>query len=329
MATWGRPCGSPRPLLDGLTEVRAPFHRRLAGGAAEARWLVLPDGVRLRAVHWRRGAPRGTVLIFTGRTEYAEKYGRVAGSLAARGYAVLTVDWRGQGLSDRLRGGDRSLGHVGRWSDYQRDVGALVAHGRELGLTDPRFLLAHSMGGAIGLRALIEGLPVKAAAFSAPMWGFQVGVALKPAAWPPVPLGRGLTGLLAAPQEAEALPLGQGFAENLLTSDRETWDWLRSQVSEVPDLRIGMPTLTWLNEAVREMWRLMAGPVPELPVLGLMGTEELVVDPGRIRRRLGDWPGARLVTLEGARHEVLMERPEIRDRALEEVLAHFEGARES
>ena len=315
-------------MLDALTETRAPFHRRLAGGPAEARWLLLPDGVRLRAVHWARGAaPRGTVLIFAGRTEYAEKYGRVAADLAVRGYATLTVDWRGQGLSDRLRG-DRSLGHVGRWSDYQRDVAAMVAHGRELGLPGPWHLLAHSMGGAIGLRALIEGLPVRAAAFSAPMWGLQMTAALKPVAWSVSSMSRAfaLSHLLTPGQEPCTYVLACDFADNLLTSDRETWEWLRSHVTAEPDLALGGPSLHWLNEALREMRRLMWAPAPAVPALGLVGSGEVIVDPQRIARRLADWRGARLVTLNGARHEVLMERPVIRGRVLAEVAAHFEAA---
>ncbi|EYD72136.1 Lysophospholipase L2 [Rubellimicrobium mesophilum DSM 19309] len=317
-------------MLDGLTETRAPFHRRLAQGPAEAeaRWVMLPDGVRLRAVHWARDAPMGTVLVFTGRTEYAEKYGRVAGDLRSRGYATLTVDWRGQGLSDRLRG-DRSLGHVGKWSDYQRDVAAMVAHGRELGLPEPWFMLAHSMGGAIGLRALIEGLPVRAAVFSAPMWGFAMTAALKPVAWSVSSMSRAfaLSHLLMPGAEPFNYVLCCDFADNLLTSDRETWEWLRSHMTAEPDLGVGAPSLHWLNEALREMRRLMWAPAPKVPALGLVGSEEAVVDPARIGRRLDDWPGARLVTLQGARHEVLMERPVIRGRALAEVVALFEGAR--
>ena len=44
-----------------------------------------------------------------------------------------------------------------------------------LALPRPWRLLAHSMGGTIGLRALTRGVPVAAAVFSAPMWGIRVG----------------------------------------------------------------------------------------------------------------------------------------------------------
>lgn len=309
-------------LQDGLT----PFHRHLAQGPEDAAacWLVAEDEVRLRAVSWGRDARRGTVLLFTGRTEYAEKYGRIALDLRARGYATLTVDWRGQGLSDRLRA-ERALGHVRRFGDYQRDVAAMVAHGRELGLPEPWFLLAHSMGGCIGLRALMEGLPVRAAVFSAPMWGIQMTTALKPVAWSVSSVSRAfaLSHLLTPGQEPCTYILRCDFAENTLTGDRETFEWMKGQVAAQPELGLGGPSLHWLNEALREMRRLMALPAPGVPALALAGTEEAVVDPARIRRRLQDWPGSRLVTVPTARHEVLMETPAIRRRVLSEIGGHL------
>ena len=91
---------------------------------AEARWLTASDGVRLRAVVWR-GGRQGTAVIFPGRTEFAEKYGRVAGELVARGLSVLVIDWRGQGLSDR-HPANAMLGHIEDFRTYQLDVAALL-----------------------------------------------------------------------------------------------------------------------------------------------------------------------------------------------------------
>lgn len=273
---------------------------------------------------WGRDARRGTVLVFNGRTEYAEKYGRVAAELRARGYATLTADWRGQGLSDRLRT-ERSLGHVAGFSDYQLDVAALVAHGRKLELPEPWFLLAHSMGGAVGLRSLLEGLPVRAAVFSAPMWGIRMTAALKPVAWSVSSVSRAfaLGHLLTPGQEAANYLLRCDFAENTLTGDRETFEWMRGHLTAERALALGGPSLHWLNEALREMRRLMIAPAPAVPALAFVGTDEVIIDPARIRRRLSDWPGSRLVTVPTARHEVLMETPAIRRRVMGEIGAHF------
>ena len=134
----------------------APFHAEIADSApgAEAYWLAASDGVRLRAVVWAGGS-RGTAVVFPGRTEFAEKYGRVAAQLVARGLAVAMIDWRGQGLSDRPPG-NAMRGHVEDFRDYQRDVAALLGLVERLEMPGPRYLFAHSMGGCIGLRTLLE-----------------------------------------------------------------------------------------------------------------------------------------------------------------------------
>ena len=150
------PAALPEPPTTGDA---APFHAEVADAPGEARssWVAAPDGVRLRVTLLARGAS-GTVLLFPGRTEYAEKYGPVARHLGAAGLSVLTIDWRGQGLSARLLA-NAEIGHVVAFADYQGDVAALVGAADALGLPGPRHLLAHSMGGAIGLRALMDGLP--------------------------------------------------------------------------------------------------------------------------------------------------------------------------
>ena len=86
---------------------------------------VAADGVKVRAAHWATSGDRGTIFVFPGRTEYIEKYGKDADELLSRGLATLVIDWRGQGLADRLID-NTDLGHVGQFTDYQRDVAAMV-----------------------------------------------------------------------------------------------------------------------------------------------------------------------------------------------------------
>src|SRR6201982_1616203 len=60
--------------------------------------LQTPDGVLLRYARWAPPPGRkGTVCIFQGRAEFIEKYFEVVRDLRARGFAVATIDWRGQG----------------------------------------------------------------------------------------------------------------------------------------------------------------------------------------------------------------------------------------
>ena len=303
----------------------APLHEAVAdappGGAAY--WLRTEDSVQIRAGFWPDG-PRGTVLIFPGRTEFIEKYGRAAGALGALGFATATVDWRGQGMADRLID-DPGPGHVHRFRDYQRDVRALVRAAEAAGLPKPWYLLAHSMGGCIGLRALREGLAVDRAAFTGPMWGIEIAPPMRPVAWAVSGLSRplGLSDRLVPGTEARNYVFSSAFEGNTLTSDREMWDYMRAQMAAHPDMVIGGPTLHWLNEALREVAIMSRLPAPAVPALTWIGSEEKIVSIPAVRRRMASWPGGRLETLAGGQHEVLMETPAIRRRIFAALDAFF------
>src|SRR6202158_5298199 len=119
--------------------------------------IKTPDGVSLRYARWDPPPGRkGTVVVLQGRAEYIEKYFETVRDLRARGFAVATLDWRGQGGSHRaLR--NRRKGYVRRLSQYQTDLETFV---HEVVLPDcppPVFALAHSMGATILLRAAHAG----------------------------------------------------------------------------------------------------------------------------------------------------------------------------
>lgn len=305
----------------------APF-RSLPGDPhplARPFWLWAEDGVRLRAGHWASDRPRGSVLLFPGRTEYLEKYNALALDLCGAGLDVLAMDWRGQGLSDRLIADSRP-GHIGSFSDYQRDVVELVVAANELDLPRPWHLLAHSMGGAIGLAALQDGLPVDSAVFSAPMWGLH----LRP---PTRLLAIAMTALAQRLRLDERAALGSGgyepfvlkcpFEGNLLTTDPVRWGRFVAEAASWPELSLGGVTNRWLGQALAECTRLAALPSPDLPVLVGLGSDEAIVSARAIRSRVDGWAGAQLMLLPGARHEPMMERESVRTPFLRAILQHF------
>lgn len=307
----------------------APFFADIAEGpdGGEAFWLSTRDGVRIRAAVWRAGT-KGTVLLFPGRTEYVEKYGRAAGDLKDRGYATLTIDWRGQGLADRALA-DRNVGHVGDFEEYQADVEASIGLARSLGLPEPYYLVAHSMGGCIGLRALLNGLPVKAAAFSAPMWGISMAAWMRPLA-SVISLVSGWVGQAHrfAPGTSEkSYIVDADFGGNVLTTDPEMWHYMRRQIVERPELSLAGPSLGWLHAALGECHALTLAPSPDLPCLTALGTAEKVVDPAPIHMRMARWPGGRLEMYPGAEHEVMMEGPEHRRRFFDSATELFDAHR--
>ncbi len=307
----------------------APFFADLAAGPkdAVAMWFHAVDGVRLRAGYWSAGR-KGTVFMVPGRTEYIEKYGPAASELAARGYAALCIDVRGQGLADRLID-DPLKGHVAQFSDYQLDMQALMALARQLGCAEPYFLMTHSMGGAIGLRSLLSGMPLRAAAFSAPMWGVKVPLLTRPfaplIAQAMIAWGKGLsyaptTGPVPYVQKAE-------FAGNTLTKDRANWDVMVAHLVAQPALALGGPTIAWLHAAFAECADLARSPSPNVPCYCALGTDERIVATRAIHRRMAIWPKGHLQIYAGAEHEVIMENAATRQRFFDAATAVFDAQR--
>jgi len=302
----------------------APFFSDCIGSSVPGRayWLTTADAVRIRIGFWAEGAEKGTVRLFPGRTEYIEKYAHTAQALAEAGSAPLAIDWRGQGLADRLID-DPMIGHVGNFADYQMDVQAAVAAAEKLDLPKPWFLLAHSMGGCIGLRSLMQDLPVRGAVFTGPLWGIQMAASARPAAWALSWTSRrlGLSGKLSPGTRNEAYVSAEPFADNTLTTDPGMYRLMQDQLTAHPELSLGGPSLNWLYSALRETRALSRLPAPTLPCLTYLGSNERIVDAQRIRNRMASWPGGQLQEVPGAEHEVLMESAAIRAQVTQEIVA--------
>jgi lysophospholipase len=305
----------------------APFHAGLADGPPGATCVWLQAGAARIRVAWWRAEGQGTVLLLPGRTECVEKYGRAAGDLVARGFSVITIDWRGQGLADRALP-DRMVGHVGDFAEYQQDLDAMLAQAAQAGLPEPYFMVAHSMGGCIGLRALTRGLPIRAAVFSAPMWGIAMAAWLRPVASVVSALSKplGYAHRYAPTTGGQAYLLQFPFEGNVLTTDREMWDYMRRQVSEQPDLALGGPSIGWLQAALRECGALARMPAPNMPAICALGTAEKVVDVPPIHLRMAGWSNGLLDLYPGAEHEIMMEGPDNRARFFDRAAALFRAS---
>ena len=303
----------------------APFHADVADGpdGAQAWWLTCADGTRIRTGAWPEG-PKGTVLMFPGRTEYVEKYGRTARAFAARGFGMIALDYRGQGLSDRPAH-RRDMGHVVSFEEYRRDVAALRDALPRIGHAGPYFVIGHSMGGAIALRALHDGLPVAGAGFTGPMWGIRMTPLLRM-------ISTVLLGFSGPLGLSRKFVLTKGpverlrFDGNVLTGDREMFDYMVAQTDAHPELALGGPSYMWVRAALQEARALMEMPAPALPALCYVGAGETIVEIDTARARMARWPGGQFKLVDGARHEVLMEAPAVRNSVHDGFAALFESA---
>ena len=290
------------------------------GGIAwdETLELVASDGVRLRGAIWHGddSGKRGLVLLLSGRTEFLEKCAPLAAELVKRGFTVASLDWRGQGHSQRLV--DPPVkGHIAQFTDYHRDLAALLGHPAVSSVGGPRLMLVHSMGGAIGLGAIARGLITPdAIIMSAPMLGIDMHRLVRP-------FSKAILWLARRFGRLESwLPFGNldqpyvfaGFEGNMLTSDQAMFDWMAAALRREPALQLASPTLGWMDQSFSEMIWLAKQPPLNCPGLCLLGSLERVVDPAKVHigaARLG----AELVMIEGAEHEVLIEAEPMRSQA--------------
>ncbi|MGB0504754.1 MAG: alpha/beta fold hydrolase [Pikeienuella sp.] len=291
----------------------APFHAKVsrAPEGGEVFWLNA-KGARIRAAVWA-GGERGTVILFNGRTEFIEKYGDVVTQLRERGFSVATLDWRGQGLSDRACD-DPMKGHVSDFDEYQNDIETLLAAPQVAALKGPYVLIAHSMGGCIGMRALMDGrIKPAAALMSAPMLDIELptptriaaGIVSRIAGW----IGKDHT---YAPQPDPTISAveKQAFEGNLLTSDPDEYALMQAQLVAEPGFGLGAPTLGWMRAAFDEIADLRRNQPPATPMVIALGGKEGIVSPSAIHSHVQRAANCDLLPVEGAQHETLMETPE-------------------
>lgn len=273
---------------------------------------LLRGGIRLRTAAFPVAGPaRGTVALLTGRNEFIEKYYETVADLHDRGFDVHLMDWRGQGLSARLLP-DRMKGHVGDFADYVDDLEAFVDRIEPRG---PLILMAHSMGGHIALRALAQRPALRArlggAVLCSAMMAINTGkIGQKGAAR----LARTLVNLGLGKR---VFPGKEGGGENVLTSDPERAGDQAHFIAADPELDLGAPTFGWLDAAFRSI-ALLARPglieAVDIPVLVAVAGSDRVVIPAAERAMAARLPRATLLEIEGARHEILKERDDLRAR---------------
>lgn len=273
---------------------------------AEIVWFDGLEGRRLRACVAPALSPaksRGTVIVCPGRTEFIEKYFEVGRELQQMGFAIVILDWPGQGLSDRLLP-DSKKGHIDRFETFMNALAKGLA-ALETRLPRPYVSLAHSMGGAIALAAITQELvKVEAAAFCAPMWGIKSPVlGMRYLVWAMRATGRsGDYAMQPGPPET--------FENNIVTHDKRRWELQRALIDTQPDLELGPVTWGWLGASLDifstfSKAKLLAK--VSVPVFVASAGEEKLVDNSshsRIASRLRD---CEHITVEGAMHEILME----------------------
>jgi len=274
------------------------------------------DGVGLRFARWAPPPGRkGTVVVLQGRAEFIEKYFETVRDLRARGFAVATFDWRGQGFSDHALS-DRHKGYVRNFANYITDLEAMMEQVVLPDCPPPFFALAHSMGGAVVIRACHDGSRwFERMVLTAPMIALPPG-RLTSVAGPLARLMRiiGRGGAYVPTGDSAAMGT-ENFVGNVLTSDPVRYARNAAVLEQEPALGLGAPTVAWADAALRQM-KLFAEPGYSAsirqPILMVAAGRDEVVSTPAIEAFGQHLLAGRHLILAGAKHEILQEQDHYR-----------------
>jgi lysophospholipase len=281
--------------------------------------FVTREGLKIRYALWPRTSDKrlGTVCLFGGRGEFIEKYFETITDLRRRGFAVATMDWRGQGGSDRLLKNARK-GHVEDFADFDSDLKQFM---NEIVLPDcpaPYYGMAHSMGGHLLLRsARTKMCWFDRLILCAPMIDIAREITRAPALRlyieAMVLLGLGDFYIPGGKPEAwELMP----FEASSLTSDPLRYDRVRDVLKAAPWLSLGSPTMSWLHSAARSIMLMNGFKFPasiRVPLLIIAAGNDTVVSTRAIELLSTRVKICKYLVIAGAKHEILQERDEVRD----------------
>ncbi|TYR30194.1 alpha/beta hydrolase [Mesorhizobium microcysteis] len=285
---------------------------------AYAGMLTMADGKRIRYARFAADARplQGTVVILTGRNECIEKYFETIRDLSARGFGAAIFDLRGQGGSDRLLK-DPHRGYINDFDDYVADIGPFF---QDVVLPDcrgPYYLLAHSTGALVALMATpLLTNRVQRMVLTAPLMGFanqplSMQNTLRLAS---LLNAVGLGSIyMTGRRKAGTLP---AFPGNTLTTDAARFARNIDIYRHHPKLAIAGPTASWIRAACIACERVQE---PDfiadlnIPTLIVAAGADRVVDTPTIERFARCLRTGSLVTIDGARHEILQEADAYRE----------------
>ena len=277
--------------------------------AANTNYKATTDGIRVRTSFWAANDPVGTVFVFPGRADYIEKYGGLANFCLSNNLNVIAIDWRGQGLSERLLD-DKNIGHIEDFKNYQNDVEVMINEAKDASLVKPWIIFAHSMGGLIGLRTLHDNPVFEKVVFTSPMWGIQMPPILKSGASIIMSLISliGKMETYAPTTSPKTRILNEEYEFNKLTSDIRNFKLLRQQLIQHPDLQIGGPSSAWVSAALDEIEFQIGNEPPITPALCFLGEKEEIIDNLAVREFCKNWDSCDLISIPDAKHDLLMEK---------------------
>lgn len=287
------------------------------------------DNIPIQCVRFTQPQHTKAIVIVSGFLESYVKYQELIYDFFSNGYDVFMFDHRGQGFSGRMLPSTFPV-YVEHFSDYVDDLATFWRDNIRSSHYQQRYLLGHSMGGAITALFLArQPNAVNAVVLSAPM----IGIKLPMPAW-------FAKVLISTTQLSDCLrkcyvlkrkvPLP--FKLNISCRSRPRYLHYVHLYYQYPATQLYGPTYQWAKEAMAVTKQIITGAANiTTPLLLLQaGKESLVSNSAQNQfiQALQDagnlHPGEGLTHYQQAAHEILFDCDAIRVSALTQVMHFFE-----
>ncbi len=261
------------------------------------------------------------ILISAGRSEAAIKYKELIFDLFNNGFSVFINDHRGQGQSGRMTQ-DREMGYIDNFQFYIDDMKYFYDNYLKPNDYKKTYLLAHSMGGAIGMTYLEQNSnDFDAAAFSSPMFGF------KPPSCTIVKIMDGKKPKYALGESGYKDDMTT-FKGNVLTGSEIRYYRIVKAFAKVPKAKLGGATYRWVHQSCQQFDYIFSH-IDKLntPIILFSAQNEQIVNPNAHQKfidaanKLGK--NVLAYSIENAQHELLIEKDEQRIETINKVLRFY------
>ncbi len=278
--------------------------------------------IRFGSVFPKDSIPDAVVVCLPGLSEPIEKYFEIARDLNEKNLAVWIIDWMGQGGSGRYLPNAHKRHSAGFDEDVE-DLHYLILEYIKHSSVHPdkgripMAMLAHSMGGNIGIRYMDKHKDLfECAGLSAPMMSIKGFERFPKAAL--LTLARTFKTFSGTSygfsqkdwsEDMRSEKPGEGEFSSDAARDALFMQWCNAN----PDLQIGGVTFRWFYEALiscNKAAKAVAG--IDKPLLFATAGQDSIVDNAEIKRAQKNAQNSILIEFENAKHEILMETDDIR-----------------
>lgn len=267
--------------------------------------------------------PDAVVVCLPGLSEFSEKYYETARTLLDKNIAFWTLDWFGQGGSDRYLK-NRQKRHAVSFDEDVEDLRYFITEYVKHACVHPDVgripmaMLGHSMGATIGLKYLHKYPDMfECAALIAPLMGLQAVKSIPASALMPLSGALRAMGTSYIMGGSDWKPEMRPFeGPEALCTDPKRVKVHTAWFEHNPELQVGSPTYGWVYHALKACSAVRKQSFLEQidkTFLICAAEGEHLVDNARIKRACDHLEKCTFKMFEGAHHEIIMEKDEIRD----------------